>query len=91
LGWQEEAPFDAIIVTAAPEEIPKNLVEQLKDGGRMVLPVGKTHEVQSLRLLTKTDGQIIDKELLLVRFVPMENYDGTVQRGVHIKHEKERS
>ena len=71
LGWQEEAPFDAIIVTAAPEEIPEKLVEQLIDNGRMIVPVGKTHEVQSLRLLTKSRGQIIDQELLLVRFVPM--------------------
>ncbi|MCL2153264.1 MAG: protein-L-isoaspartate(D-aspartate) O-methyltransferase [Oscillospiraceae bacterium] len=70
-GWPEEAPFDAIIVTAAPESIPISLVDQLKDGGRMVVPVGKTHEVQSLRLLTKNGSQIIDNELLLVRFVPM--------------------
>ena len=70
-GWLEEAPFDAIIVTAAPESIPTSLVGQLKDGGRMVVPVGKTHEVQSLRLITKADGKIIDEELLLVRFVPM--------------------
>ena len=70
-GWQEEAPFDAVIITAAPEEIPMNLIEQLRDDGKMILPVGKPHEVQSLRLLTKKDGRIIDKELLLVRFVPM--------------------
>ena len=74
-GWPEEAPFDAIIVTAAPEEIPENLVEQLKDGGRIVVPVGKTHEVQSLRLIIKTEGKIIDQELLLVRFVPMVKKD----------------
>ena len=70
-GWPEEAPFDAIIVTAAPEKVPENLIEQLIDGGRMIVPVGKTHEVQSLRLLKKTDGKTIDQELLLVRFVPM--------------------
>ena len=70
-GWPEEAPFDAIIVTAAPESIPMSLIDQLRDGGRMIVPVGKIYEVQSLRLLTKNGGQIIDKELLLVRFVPM--------------------
>ena len=70
-GWLEEAPFDAIIVTAAPETIPVNLVDQLGDGGRMIVPIGRSHDVQSLRLLTKTDAQIIDSELLLVRFVPM--------------------
>jgi len=70
-GWPEESPFDAIIVTAAPESIPIHLVEQLRDGGKMIVPVGRVHEVQSLRLLTKTEGQITEKELLLVRFVPM--------------------
>ncbi|MFH1776147.1 MAG: protein-L-isoaspartate(D-aspartate) O-methyltransferase [Candidatus Omnitrophota bacterium] len=69
-GWTEHAPFDAIIVTAAPEKIPEQLVEQLIDGGRMVLPVGKT-EYQQLILLTK-EGEIIKKEFITpVRFVPM--------------------
>ena len=73
LGWPDESPFDAIIITAAPETIPTNLVEQLKCGGKMIVPVGKAYEVQSLRLLVRTEGQTIDKELLLVRFVPMVN------------------
>ena len=70
-GWQEEAPFDAIIVTAAPGYIPPALISQLKDGGRMVIPVGAVHEVQSLQLLTKDGESFNVKELVLVRFVPM--------------------
>ena len=68
-GWKEHAPFDAIIVTAAPEEIPAQLIEQLKIGGRMVLPVGK--DVQNLTLLTKTHAGIHTQSLIPVRFVPM--------------------
>ena len=70
-GWLEEAPFDAIIVTAAPDNIPKKLVEQLKDGGKMIVPVGEIHGTQWLKLITKTNGRIAIKELLPVRFVPM--------------------
>ena len=70
-GWLEEAPFDAIIVTAAPEILPEKLIEQLKDGGKMIIPVGKIHSTQTLKLITKKDGKIIEKELLPVRFVPM--------------------
>jgi len=70
-GWQEEAPFDAVIVTAAPEYIPQKLTGQLKDGGKMIIPVGKPGSVQSLKLITKKDGKINEKELFLVRFVPM--------------------
>ena len=70
-GWQEEAPFDAIIITAAPEYIPQELVQQLKEGGKMILPVGKVHAVQMLKLIIKKDGRIIDRDLLPVRFVPM--------------------
>jgi protein-L-isoaspartate(D-aspartate) O-methyltransferase len=70
-GWPEEAPFDAIIVTAAPDKIPEALIEQLKDGGRMIVPVGPVQSVQSLKLITKKDGKITEKELLPVRFVPM--------------------
>jgi protein-L-isoaspartate(D-aspartate) O-methyltransferase len=75
LGWPEEAPFDAIIVTAAPSKIPEKLVEQLKDGGKMILPVGPPHMVQYLRLITKSGGRITDRELLPVRFVPMLERD----------------
>ncbi len=68
-GWPEQAPFDAVMVTAAPAEIPPRLVEQLAEGGRMVLPLGKYS--QMLVLLTKKEGKIEKKNLLPVRFVPM--------------------
>jgi protein-L-isoaspartate(D-aspartate) O-methyltransferase len=71
LGWPEEAPFDAIIVTAAPEEIPPNLIEQLKDGGIMVLPVGPVNSLQYLKIVTKKGGRISTASLMPVRFVPM--------------------
>ena len=70
-GWPEEAPFDAIIVTAAPEKIPEKLLEQLKDGGRMIVPVGPVHATQFLKLITKKNSKIIENNLLPVRFVPM--------------------
>lgn len=70
-GWPEHAPFDAILVTAAPEEIPQPLIDQLAIGGRMVIPVGEEDEVQVLRLLTKeADGILIVKNVTAVRFVP---------------------
>ena len=69
-GWPEEAPFDAIIVTASPPEIPDALVEQLKVGGRMVVPVG-AGAVQDLELLTKTEDGVLAKDIIPVRFVPM--------------------
>ncbi|MBI4648133.1 MAG: protein-L-isoaspartate(D-aspartate) O-methyltransferase [Bacteroidia bacterium] len=68
-GWPEHAPFDCIIVTAAPEEIPNTLVEQLKIGGRMVVPVGKYF--QDLILITKTEKGISRKNIIPVSFVPM--------------------
>jgi len=70
-GWPGEAPFDAIIVTAAPEKIPLNLIEQLKEGGKMIIPVGKANSVQYLKLITKKDKKVIAADLLPVRFVPM--------------------
>jgi len=70
-GWKEEAPFDAVIVTAAPDVIPPALVEQLKDRGKMIIPVGEEHSVQSLKLLVKDGDSFNTRELLLVRFVPM--------------------
>ncbi|MBR9998833.1 MAG: protein-L-isoaspartate(D-aspartate) O-methyltransferase [Cyclobacteriaceae bacterium] len=69
-GWPEEAPFDAIMVTAAPEEIPPPLIEQLKEGGRMIIPVGPIYRVQSLQLLIKRNGKMKVQDLLPVRFVP---------------------
>lgn len=68
-GWPEHAPFDKIIVTAAPPEVPPRLVEQLKVGGRMVLPVGEGY--QQLIVLTKTDQGVVTETLFPVRFVPM--------------------
>jgi protein-L-isoaspartate(D-aspartate) O-methyltransferase len=70
-GWPEEAPYDAVIVTAAPEKIPMELIEQLKDGGRMIIPVGEANSVQSLKRITKKESSFSEEELLLVRFVPM--------------------
>ncbi len=71
LGWPEKAPFDAIIVTAAPEQVPPALLDQLKEGGRLCLPVGSTGSLQSLVLFTKEGGRLKKEVLLPVRFVPM--------------------
>lgn len=71
-GWPEQAPFDAIVVTAAPTQIPPPLVQQLKPGGRMVIPVGAQFLPQYLVLVEKTpDGKLTTKELLPVAFVPL--------------------
>jgi len=69
-GWPEEAPFDAIIVTCASEKVPQPLVDQLKDGGRMVIPVGERF-AQQLYLFEKKNGQLKESASLPVRFVPM--------------------
>ena len=69
-GWPKEAPFDSIMVTCAPENVPKPLVDQLKDGGRMVIPVGERF-AQQLYLLEKKNGQLKESVTLPVRFVPM--------------------
>jgi protein-L-isoaspartate(D-aspartate) O-methyltransferase len=72
LGWAEEAPFDAIIVTAAPATLPPILVDQLGAGGRMVVPVGPDLHSQRLLLVTRDEkGQIWQRELFGVRFVPL--------------------
>ena len=73
LGWPEKAPFDAIIVTASPDSIPDALINQLKDGGKMIIPVGNVYSAQSLMLLKKDNGNCTIKDLLPVRFVPMVN------------------
>jgi len=71
-GWAEKAPFDGIVVTAAAPQVPSALVEQLKPGGRMVIPIGGPGEIQYLRLIEKrSDGTINDKRVLPVRFVPL--------------------
>jgi len=69
-GWPERAPFDLIIVTAAPETIPPPLIRQLAEGGRMIIPVGPTGRTQRLTLITKENGEISTRELAPVRFVP---------------------
>jgi protein-L-isoaspartate(D-aspartate) O-methyltransferase len=69
-GWPEAAPFDAIMVTCAPEAIPKRLADQLKEGGIMSIPVGPSHD-QSLYLIRKRNGRLEQQQVLRVRFVPM--------------------
>ncbi len=69
-GWEEHAPFDAIVVTAAAEYIPPPLVEQLKDGGRMIIPVGSPFQVQQLILVEKRGDKTTTRSLMPVRFVP---------------------
>lgn len=71
LGWPEAAPFDAIIVTCAPDAIPEALVRQLREGGRMMIPAGPRNEVQQLWLLEKREGAIQRRSMMPVRFVPM--------------------
>lgn len=70
-GWPEHAPFDIILVTAAPEQIPPPLIEQLAEGGRMVIPVGQDFN-QELLLLVKRNGKIVQRKILPVRFVPFQ-------------------
>jgi protein-L-isoaspartate(D-aspartate) O-methyltransferase len=70
LGWPEHAPFDKIIVTCSPEKVPQALIDQLKDGGRMVVPVGERYQ-QVFHLLTKKDGKLTNEALMPTLFVPM--------------------
>jgi protein-L-isoaspartate(D-aspartate) O-methyltransferase len=70
-GWPEEAPFDGIIVTCASPRLPPLLVEQLKPGGRLIIPLGGAQEFQVLTLVTKTKDGVRTKEISGVRFVPM--------------------
>lgn len=74
-GWQENAPFDAIIVTCAPSDIPEPLKNQLKEGGKMIIPLGGSI-TQELVLLEKINGQLIKKVVETVKFVPMIRNDG---------------
>lgn len=69
-GWPEHAPFNKIIVTCSPEDVPQPLVDQLAEGGMMVIPVGQRHQ-QSLVLLKKTAGELVEEKLLPTWFVPM--------------------
>ena len=70
-GWQEHAPYDAIIITAAANHIPPPLIRQLKEGGRLILPLGSTTFSQTLTLVTKKGGELTVEELGGVAFVPM--------------------
>jgi protein-L-isoaspartate(D-aspartate) O-methyltransferase len=71
-GWPQHQPFDGIIVTCAPDHIPPALLEQLRPGGKMVIPVGGEYQVQELVLVTKNEqGEITKKSVIPVRFVPM--------------------
>ena len=77
-GWPQHAPFDVIVVTAAPDEVPSALLGQLAEGGRMVIPVGPVHAVQELRLIEKLEsGELRDRRIAPVRFVPMTGGDGS--------------
>jgi protein-L-isoaspartate(D-aspartate) O-methyltransferase len=79
-GWREHAPFDAIMVTAAPREVPQPLIEQLKPGGRLIVPVGGQAAGQSLLVVEKQpDGSITRRTILAVRFVPLTDKSGRQQ------------
>ncbi len=79
VGWREYAPYDAILVSAAGPTVPQPLVEQLADGGRMLVPVGGKDE-QTLRLLTKRGGEVETKDVAPVRFVPLLGTHGWEQQ-----------
>lgn len=72
-GWPQHGPYPAIIVTAAPEQVPEALLEQLAVGGIMVIPVGSQRGVQKLLLITREENQFVEEELDAVKFVPMLN------------------
>ena len=76
-GWPPNAPYEAIMVTAAPPSVPPGLLEQLAVGGRMVIPTGSKNGVQELKLFTRTTDEIEEKTLELVHFVPL--LDGAVR------------
>jgi protein-L-isoaspartate(D-aspartate) O-methyltransferase len=73
-GWPDKAPFDRILLTAAPPELPVTLIDQLKPGGKLLAPIGDPSAVQELRVVEKTaDGKVTSRPVLPVRFVPMIN------------------
>jgi protein-L-isoaspartate(D-aspartate) O-methyltransferase len=79
-GWPQHAPFDAILVTAAASHIPPPLLQQLKPGGRLVIPVGSRFMTQQLVLVSKDEkGNISSRQILPVRFVPLTGGPGTLK------------
>ncbi len=76
-GWEEQAPFAAILVTAAPDHIPQPLVQQLQDGGHMIIPVGPVGGVQTLWRVTRTVDGVVTENLGAVRFVPLTRDPGS--------------
>ncbi len=81
-GWPEHAPYDAILVTAAPERVPAPLLAQLRPGGRLVIPVGPVHAVQELRVIEKqADGRLRERAVTPVRFVPLTGEAADRDRG----------
>jgi protein-L-isoaspartate(D-aspartate) O-methyltransferase len=70
LGWEQRGPFDAIITTAAPQRVPEELLQQLNDGGRLVIPVGGD-ESQELKLIQRQGNEFEERVLEMVRFVPL--------------------
>ena len=78
-GWPEHAPFDKIIVTCSPENIPQPLIDQLKEGGRMIIPVGERYQ-QAFHLLVKEDGKLKDERLASTLFVPMTGESEELRR-----------
>jgi protein-L-isoaspartate(D-aspartate) O-methyltransferase len=79
-GWPEEAPFDAVIVTCAAEELPGPLFDQLAEGGRLIIPLGPTSSYQVLTLITKKHGKALVRQVLDVRFVPMTGEAQKIKR-----------
>ncbi len=82
-GWEECAPFDAIVLTAAPQKIPQVLFDQLAEGGRMIAPIGKKN--QSLIIYKKEDGKIREQDLIAVRFVPMVDEQYLIDKEIIVK------
>jgi len=80
-GWPEEAPFDNILVTCSPEHVPTPLIEQLSEGGKMIIPIGERYQ-QVFHLLEKKNGQLVTKKLLPTLFVPMT---GVAEEDRHVK------
>ena len=82
-GWSEHAPFDKIIVTCSPEDIPQPLVDQLKEGGRLIVPLGERYQ-QSMCLFYKTDGKLTKQQLDATWFVPMTGQADTEEQSMRI-------